>query len=100
MVVEVRGVHVKDQLSEFHGVGFEATGGNDFFTLKLCKHLRIARGGRFEVYVHRCALGDYILIRVVRFLAFVVLLHLRHVSGSFQVVVSDDCAVNAVVSRH
>ena len=100
VVVEVRGVHVKDQLSEFHGVGFEAARGDNFFALKLCEHLCIARGWGFEVYVHLRAFGDYVLIRVVRFLAFIVLLYLCHVAGSFQVVVSDDGAVNAVVSRH
>ena len=100
VVVEVRGVHVKDQLAEFHGVWFEAAGRDNFFALKLIEHFGIARGRSLKVYVHCCALGYYVLIRVSRFLALIVLLYLRHVAGSFQVVVADNGAVNAVISCH
>ena len=56
MVVEVSGVHIKNQLAVFDGIRFQTSGGDHAVLLHLLKHFYIIVRGCFEMNVHaKCA---------------------------------------------
>ena len=72
VVVEVSGVHIKDQLAVELGIVFQTTDGDDAISLHLFKHFCVAAGGCFEMNIVGQALRYDIRVCVRFFFALVV----------------------------
>ena len=64
VVVEVSGIHIKNQFPVFHRIGFQATGGDNPIGNQLIEHGGIAVGGSFEVNIPVGLGGINILVGV------------------------------------
>ena len=100
VIVEVSGVHIKNQLPIFHRIGFQATGGDDAIGNHLIEHSGIAVGGSFEVDIPVGLGGINILVGVAVLFSFIVFLHLCHIIKGGQVLVTGKGAVDSVISGH
>ena len=99
VVVEVGGVHIKNQLAKVDGVWFQTAGGDDFVLFHLPEHLRVAGGGGFEVDIERGAFRENIGVAVAVFFPFVVFLGVADVLVR-DIHISGAGTVDSVVSCH
>ena len=99
VVEKVRGVDVKDQFSEFLGIGFQTAGGDHAARAHLLEHFSVTGGRSFEVDIERGAVRDNILIDIGSLFALVVRLRIGYLIVRHSHV---SCAgtVNTVASCH
>ena len=64
VIVEVSGVHIKDQLTVEFGIVFQTTGGDDTVCFHLLKHFRVAAGGLFVMDIPIKTIWYNIRVRV------------------------------------
>ena len=100
VIVEVSGVHIKNQFSIFHRIGFQSTGGDNAIGNHLIEHGSIAVGGSFEVDIPVGLGGINILVGVAVLFSFVMFLNFRHIIKCGQVLVTGKGAIDSVVSGH
>ena len=99
VIVEVGGVHIKDQLTVSKCVRLNATVGDHTIGLHLGEHLLIPCGWGLEMDIERRPLWYNVLVDMGILLAFVVLLGVANFSSG-QPHISCVGTVNAVASRH
>ena len=99
VIVEIGGVHIKNQFSIVDGVRFQSTGGDRARRFHLCKQFRIAGGWLFEVDVIAEAFRDNIRVAVAVFFPFIVLLGVADVLVR-DIHISGADTVDSVVSGH
>src|SRR5699024_1100455 len=100
VIVEIGGVHIKNQFPVFHRIGFQATGGDNPISNHLIEHSGIAVGGSFEVDIPVGLGGINILVGIAVLFSFIVFLHLCHIIKGGQVLVTGKGAVDSVISGH
>ena len=79
VVVEVSGVHIKNQLAVFDGIRFQTSSGDHTILFHLLKHFHIIIGGCFEMDVHGSALRHDVLIAVAVLFTLIVFLYFCHI---------------------
>jgi len=79
VVVEVSGVHIKNQLAVFNGIRFQTSGGDHAILFHLLKHFHIIVRGCFEMNVHESALRYDVLIAVAVLFTLIVFLYFCHI---------------------
>ena len=100
VIVEIGGVHIKNQFPVFHRIGFQTTSGDDTIGNHLIEHSGIAVGGSLEVDIPVGLGGINILVGVAVLFSFIVFLHLCHIIKGGQVLVTGKGAVDSVISGH
>ena len=100
VVVEVGGVYVEDQLTEFRGVRLLAPGGDDLLLFQFFEHVFVGAGWFLEMNIERGTLRDDIRVGVDFLLPFVVGLSAFDGVALFQIAISGDGAIDPVVSCH
>ena len=100
MIVEISGIHIKYQLTEFDGIRFQTSGGDHAVLFHLLKHFYIIVRGCFEMDVQRSAFRHDVLIAVAVLFTLIVFLYLCHISRCFQVLIPSYGAVDSIISCH
>ena len=99
VIVEVSGVHIKDQLTVDFGIVFQTTGGDDAISLHLFEHFCVAAVGLFVMDIPIKTLWYNIRVGIGFLFPLIVPLGIGDF-GSGQVLVSCYGTVNPVVSCH
>ena len=79
VVVEISGVHIKNQLAVFDGIRFQTSGGDHAILFHLLKHFHIIIGGSLEVNIQRSAFRHNVLIAVTVLFSLIVFLYFCHI---------------------
>ena len=99
VIVEVGGVHIKDQLTVEVGIVLQTTGGDDTIRLHLFKHFCITAGGCFEMDIVRDPLRYDVRVCIGFLFPLIVSLGIGDF-GSGQIYISCYGTVNTVISCH
>ena len=71
VIVEICGVYIEDQFTEFLCIGFQATGGDCSVCHHLIEHSGIVGGGCFEMDIHTFSFRHNVLVDIAFFFTLI-----------------------------
>ena len=74
VVIEVSGIDIEDQFTEFLCIGFQATGGDCSVCHHLIEHYGVVGGGCFEIDIHALSFRHNVLVDIAFFFTLIMTL--------------------------